>query len=645
MTANFFQPDAGDGPQRTVITFLRVRPAAEMTEDGARTRRAEGTTAVELERPVPEAADACLAGGVLPAGKDGPAGGETEVAAWVVPPAAAVELSEQGVPGWRLSVTHGGDRAAAIDALARAEAAFLRTGRSRAAEAAELAGLPAIRARVSVFADSVPDGLAAVRAGAGDLLLRDWDAERIGQLRDALAAEPEPLALEERTAFPPGLPVDEARRELPPALFKVYLDQADGSGFARPRYSWAPGAPLRPPLNPRRFSAAWPDAAWSGAEGGGLEDASRPVRAVLENSLQGTPPSTAEVARLLSARGRDVDAVAWAADRLRSQRVGEEVTYVVNRNINYTNICYFRCGFCAFSKGPRSLNLRGDPYLMSVEEVVERTLEAAERGATEVCLQGGIHPEFTGRFYVDVLEAIKRAAPDMHVHGFTPLEVWQGAETLGMPVRAFLEMLAGAGLGTLPGTAAEILDDRVRKHLCPDKIRTAQWAEVMLTAHELGLRSTATIMFGHIDDPAAWANHFETLREIQRRTGGFTEFVPLPFVHMAAPIYLRGRARPGPTWDEVVLVHAAARLAFDGLIPNIQASWVKLGLEGGARLLEAGCNDLGGTLMNETISRAAGASHGQEVDGGRFEELILSLGRIPRRRNTLYEPVAVPARV
>lgn len=215
---------------------------------------------------------------------------------------------------------------------------------------------------------------------------------------------------------------------------------------------------------------------------------------------------------------------------------------------------------------------------------------------------------------------------------------------MGMPVRAFLEMLAEAGLGSLPGTAAEILDDRVRKHLCPDKIRTAQWAEVMLTAHELGLRSTATIMFGHIDDPLAWANHLETLREIQRRTGGFTEFVPLPFVHMAAPIYLRGRARPGPTWDEVALVHAVARLAFDGLIPNIQASWVKLGLEGGGRLLEAGCNDLGGTLMNETISRAAGASHGQEVDGEQFEELIVSLGRIPRRRTTLYERVAAPAR-
>ena len=641
--------DSGEGVSgrevikvNTVITFLRVRPASAVTEEGAVTRRAEGTTAIELERPDPQAMAACLAGGVAPVGTGGQAAEMPEAAAWAVPPAVALRLSEGGVPGWRLSVAHGPRRSEALDALARTEAAYLRTGRSRVAEAAQLASLPAVGARVSVFVDSVADALAAVRAGAGDLLLRDWDAEGIGWLRDALLVLPEPRMLEERTVFPPGLSADEARRELAPGLFKVYLDQADASGYARPRYSWAPGAPVPPPLNPRRFSAAWPDAAWTGASGGDLRGASPPVRAILENSLQGKPPSAAETARLLSARGRDMEAVAEAADRLRSLRVGEEVTYVVNRNINYTNICYFRCGFCAFSKGPRSLNLRGDPYLMSAEEVVERTLEAAERGATEVCLQGGIHPEFTGRFYVDVLSAIKRAAPDMHVHGFTPLEVWQGAETLGMTVRDFLTMLAEAGLGTLPGTAAEILDDRVRKHLCPDKIRTAQWAEVMLTAHELGLRSTATIMFGHIDDPLAWANHLETLREIQRRTGGFTEFVPLPFVHMAAPIYLRGRARPGPTWDEVVLVHAVARLAFDGLIPNIQASWVKLGLEGGGRLLGAGCNDLGGTLMNETISRSAGASHGQEVDGEQFEELILSLGRIPRRRTTLYERVDEP---
>jgi FO synthase len=321
------------------------------------------------------------------------------------------------------------------------------------------------------------------------------------------------------------------------------------------------------------------------------------------------------------------------------------VTYVVNRNINYTNLCYFKCGFCAFSKGPRSMNLRSEPYLMSVPQVVERSVEAWERGATEVCLQGGIHPDFTGDFYVTVVESIKQYVPDIHIHGFTPLEVWQGAETLGIPVDDFLQRLKEAGLGTLPGTAAEILDDAVRVHLCPDKIRTSQWARVMISAHEMGLRSTSTIMFGHIDSPAAWANHYEVLRAIQRRTGGITEFVPLPFVHMGAPIYLRGRSRPGPTWDEVVLVHAVARIAFDGLIPNIQASWVKLGLEAGMRLLQAGCNDMGGTLMDETISRAAGASHGTMMQPADFEGAIRSIDRTPARRTTLYEIVEMAPEV
>ncbi len=332
-----------------------------------------------------------------------------------------------------------------------------------------------------------------------------------------------------------------------------------------------------------------------------------------------------------------MDAIATVADELRKRSVGDVVTYVINRNINYTNQCTFRCGFCAFSKGPRSLNLRGEPYLMSIPQVVERSVEAWERGATEVCLQGGIHPEFTGDFYVTVVEAIKEYLPGMHIHGFTPLEVWQGAETLGVPVRDFLMRLRDAGLGTLPGTAAEILDDSVRVHLCPDKIRTGQWAEVMITAHELGLKSTATIMFGHIDSPVAWANHFEVLRDIQRRTGGITEIVPLPFVHMGAPIYLRGDARPGPTWDEVVLIHSVSRIAFAGLVDNIQASWVKLGLDAGARLLQAGCNDLGGTIMDETISRSAGASHGTAVEATDMEAVITSIGRIPARRNTLYD--------
>jgi len=358
---------------------------------------------------------------------------------------------------------------------------------------------------------------------------------------------------------------------------------------------------------------------------------------ILERSLEGTPPTRAEVEGLFGARGAEVEAIAHVADTLRERACGDTVTYVVNRNINYTNQCYFKCGFCGFSRGPKSLQFKDDPYILEIHEVVHRSVEAWERGATEVCLVGGIHPQFTGDFYAAVLEAIKARLPEMHVHGFTPLEIWQGAATLGISVEQFLTRMRDAGLGTLPGTAAEILDDEVRAFLCPDKITTSEWAEVMITAHRLGLRATSTIMHGHIDHPRSWANHYEVLREVQRRTGGFTEFVPLPFVHMGAPIYLQGRSRPGPTWDEVVLIHAIARIAFDGLIPNIQASWVKLGLEGGARLLEAGCNDLGGTLMNESISRAAGAAHGQLATPEELESAIRSVGRTPARRNTVYE--------
>ena len=485
-----------------------------------------------------------------------------------------------------------------------------------------------------MFVDSVEDAVEAVELGARDLLLRDWDTDRIGALRDGLA----PRSLIERTAFPIGLPVDAARAALDADLFTAYLDQADAGGAARPRYEWAPGRDMHAPMPEGRFSAAWADAAWIASSPDTPGRVGAEIAAILDRSLAGTPPSRDEIERLFRARGDEVDAIAAVADELRRRVNGDTVSYIVNRNINYTNQCYFRCGFCAFSKGPRSLNLREDPYLMTIPQVVERSVEAWERGATEVCLQGGIHPEFTGDFYVTVVEAIKAQLPDMHIHGFTPLEVWQGAETLGVPVRDFLTRLRDAGLGTLPGTAAEILDDRVRIHLCPDKIRTAQWAEVMITAHELGMKSTSTVMFGHIDDAASWANHFEVLRQVQRRTGGITEFVPLPFVHMGAPIYVRGKSRPGPTWDEVVLIHAVSRIAFDGLIPNIQASWVKLGIEAGVRLLDAGCNDLGGTLMDEIISRSAGASHGTFLDATDFETAIIGAGRIPVRRTTLYEP-------
>ncbi len=343
-----------------------------------------------------------------------------------------------------------------------------------------------------------------------------------------------------------------------------------------------------------------------------------------------------EIALLFTARGTELSELCKVADELRRVVNGDEVTYVVNRNINYTNQCYFRCRFCAFSKGPKSLNLRGDPYLLDTAEVARRAREAWEKGATEVCMQGGIHGQFTGRSYLEYLRAVKEEVPEMHVHAFTPLEVSQGAHTLGISVEEFLRELKEAGLGTLPGTAAEILDDEIRAVICPDKVNTAEWSDVMRAAHALGLRSTSTIMFGHVERPRSWARHLLALRELQRRTGGFTEFVPLPFVHMEAPIYLKGLARPGPTFREALLMHAVARLALHPWIANVQASWVKLGVEGAQAALRAGCNDLGGTLMNESISRAAGAAHGQEMPPEGMEAAIRAIGRTPRQRTTLY---------
>ncbi len=620
---------------RETVTFLRMRPAESVNELWAATRRREGTTAVEIAELSSEQRAAALAGGLAPIAL-GTA--DVEPIAWVADPGDVPALVKQKIPGWRLTVIDTGDRAAVLDALARSRAAFLRTRRSKVRDAAEIAGLPGITTRVSIFADSAEEAARAVERGARDLLLRGWDSEAIGQLRLRLAD----YRLVERGALPPEVTVDEARAGLESDLFTGYLAQVDGSGAVRPRYGWAPGMDTAAPIPPRRLSAQWGDAAWGEADFNlDLQLLDDDLAGILERSLADEPPTRDEVERLFRARGDEVDAVAVVADVLRQRRNGDVVSYVVNRNINYTNQCTFKCGFCAFSKGPRSLNLRGEPYLMSIPQVVERAVEAWDRGATEVCLQGGIHPEFTGDFYVTVVEAIKQYVPEMHIHGFTPLEVWQGAETLGVSVKDFLIRLRDAGLGTLPGTAAEILDDDVRLHLCADKIRTAQWAEVMMTAHELGLRSTGTIMFGHIDSPVSWANHFEVLREIQRRTGGITEIVPLPFVHMGAPIFLRGAARPGPTWDEVVLMHSVARIAFDGLIDNIQASWVKLGLDAGGRLLQAGCNDLGGTLMDETISRSAGAAHGTFMEAVDMEDLVRSIGRIPARRNTVYDRVGV----
>jgi FO synthase len=366
------------------------------------------------------------------------------------------------------------------------------------------------------------------------------------------------------------------------------------------------------------------------------------VGEVLSGVRMGQEPGLDELVTLFSARGREVAAVAGLADELRVAAVGDTVTWVSNRNINYTNVCTFKCRFCGFSKGPLSLNLRGTPYLLTLEDIAGRTREARAVGATEVCLQGGIHPDFDGDYYIEVAKAVKEAAPDIHVHGFTALEVTEGARRLGEPLASYLLRLMAAGLRSLPGTAAEILDDEIRATLCPDKINTDEWLEAHRTAHSVGLRSNITIMFGSIEQPLHWARHLVRTRELQKETGGFTEFVGLPFVHMAAPIYLQRRSRRGPTWREVVLMHAVARIAYHGLIDNIQASWVKLGPDGARQLLLAGVNDLGGTLMNENISRAAGASHGQGLDEDGFRDIVEPLGRRLAQRTTLYDRVGAP---
>jgi FO synthase len=424
--------------------------------------------------------------------------------------------------------------------------------------------------------------------------------------------------LVERLAIYPAYARDPGRW-LDPALRTPVVQAIDAQGLARAD-DWIPGAASPPPVETRARPAFTGD----------------PLASILEHAAAGEPLGEADIVRLFRARGAAFDAVCRAADELRRRVNGELVSYVVTRNINYTNICYFRCQFCAFSKGKLSENLRGRPYDLDLPEIRRRVEEAWERGATEVCMQGGIHPEYTGATYLAICDAIKEAIPGIHIHAFSPLEVWQGAKTLGRTVPYFLRELKAAGLSSLPGTAAEILDDEVRAVICPDKIKTAEWLEVMEAAHGVGLRSTVTIMYGHADRYEHWARHLLRIRALQAKTGGFTEFVPLPFVPMETPIYLKGRARRGPTWREAVLMHAVARLVLHPLITNIQTSWVKMGSEGAAFCLDAGANDLGGTLMNESITRAAGAVHGQEMPPESMEEVIRGLGRVPRQRTTLY---------
>jgi FO synthase len=445
---------------------------------------------------------------------------------------------------------------------------------------------------------------------------------------DSLRASTEAAGkqLVERLAVYPDFALNNAHWQdtsMAPAVSRA----TDADGLARTE-DWAPGLDLPIP-------AVTPS----------TEGTDPAIMDLLDRAGVGDELGETDIARLFSARGADLKAVCQAADALRRSVVGDRITYAVNRNINYTNICTYGCQFCAFSKGPRREALGGTPYLLDLPEIARRAAEAWARGGTEVCMQGGIHPSFTGDTYLAICEAVKQAAPDIHIHAFSPLEVSQGAATLGLSVPEFLDRLRAAGLGSLPGTAAEILDDDVRAVLCPDKLSTEEWLSVIESAHDSGFKTTATIMFGHMDSPPAWARHLIAIRDLQKRTGGFTEFVPLPFVHMEAPLYRKGQARRGPTVRETVLMHAVARLALHPHIPNIQTSWVKLGAAGAKACLEAGANDLGGSLMNESITRAAGTEHGQEFAPVAMEEAIRNLGREPWHRTTLYADASAKRRL
>lgn len=465
---------------------------------------------------------------------------------------------------------------------------------------------------------------------------RAWPA--LATLRAATEAHGHTLA--PRLTLYPEFALD-PERWLETSMRFAVMDASDAEALGRD-HPWVSGGDVHPPLllDTAADGSTDPSPAY-----GASPTLGSPVGEVLRGVLAGDEVGEDEIVTLFSARGSDVRAVAEVADQLRAEAVGDVVTFVVNRNINYTNVCTFKCKFCAFSKGPLSLNLRGDPYLLGLDEITDRVREAETLGATEVCLQGGIHPKFDGEYYLEVIKAVREASPTIHIHGFTALEVTEGAKRLEMPLAEYLVLLRDAGLKTLPGTAAEILDDPVRAILCSDKVSTDEWLDAHRTAHGVGLRSNVTIMFGSVEQPRSWARHLLRTRALQRETGGFTEFVPLPFVHMATPIYLQKRSRRGPTFRETLLMHAVGRIAYRGDIDNIQASWVKLGADGARQLLRAGVNDLGGTLMDENISRAAGASHGQMMDRDGFAALVAPLGRTLEQRTTLYGRVGPDALV
>jgi len=369
---------------------------------------------------------------------------------------------------------------------------------------------------------------------------------------------------------------------------------------------------------------------------GTLDWVAEDIRSILAQALEGQELTVAEGLRLTQCQGRELHALTLVADELRRRQVGDTVTYVVNRNINFTNVCIKHCTFCAFSRDHRE----EEGYLLPLEEVVRRAEEARELGATEVCIQAGLPPKLPGTYYIELCRAIKQVLPELHLHAFSPEEILYGSVRSGLSIREYLLELKAAGIGTLPGTSAEILDDEIRDTISKGRISTREWIEVITTAHSLGIRTTSTIMYGHIESPAHWVRHMDLLRSIQRETGGFTEFVPLSFIHQEAPMWRRGLVpgvRPGATGDEVVKMHALARLMLGATFKNIQSSWVKEGPKLAQYLLACGANDLGGTLINESISTSAGAPHGQLVPPAELRRMIRAAGRIPAQRSTTYE--------
>ena len=594
------------------ISYLRIRPCDSDNEIYLNSRAKEGTSTFTLKSEIPVNYENLLIKGFQTVASDL----SISSSAWFITDENVTSKITHNSK--RLIYRYKGNKENGLEIISRNKPSTILIE-----DISDVAFLQSINGatyfNISIYANSVDDAKEAIENGIDDLFLRDWSKDQIFELQGKTE---EPVY--ERTLLSPLFDVNEARSNLEKTEFTNYLQTRNERGYKRETTKWYPGSGVPIPKLVNFSSESLSDYKTSNFE------------KILDNFDKTKTLSESDLLELFKTSGKYVNRVAEIADDLTRSVHGNKVTFVKNRNINYTNQCYYKCGFCGFSKGPQSLDLKEKPYTLTPEEVLQRTIEAHQTGASEVCLQGGIHPSYTGDFYIDLVKKIKDELPDMHIHGFTPLEIWQGASTVNKSVETYLTELKKAGLGTLPGTAAEILDDRIRKFLCDDKITSSQWGYVMEVAHSLGIKSTATIMFGHIDDLESWVNHFKLIKSIQIKTQGFTEIVPLPFVHMGSPIFLQGKSMPGPTWDEIVLMHALARIYFYNTVDNIQASWVKLGHDGAKVLLRSGVNDLGGTLINENISRASGANHGQETTDSEFINLIKDADKIPYLRNTLY---------